>query len=436
MFNAGQVRNIHFPFDVEIDTAMCVASEMVAELDLTDQDVTKIAEMIDAAILALVPEWKPGVAIDETCCDGEDVDNEGNDGMVGVHDPMKNVSSEGTIEENPSYSAREETVSPSRVEGLMYGRFEEVTYQCHRSEIPTQEAEECTASSEASEVSHDADWSLTDSMSSHEYQILLPMNKPAFEECSGVTMNTRESTTTVAFTELVESKWKAGYANFVHKIWEDIVHLHPCDGVDDDNGVAGVFGPSLQPECYQQEVNGQELMSKLPVLQQGLNGDDDDVSQELAELEVRHQQEMQELQRKHEAARTEIKNRWLQKKKVKYDDDDEHPTLNCECGNRSDILEGLENGLQSLRVEEETPCGFQTTLPCHYGSFNSSITSFDDLSSFEQETPRSHGVFEESTNLLSSVETVYFPSAAEVKSEEGQDAMEVLLFLQNFGIHK
>ena len=44
---------------------MSVASEMVAELDLSNQDVTTIAEMIDAEILALVPEWNPGVAVDE-----------------------------------------------------------------------------------------------------------------------------------------------------------------------------------------------------------------------------------------------------------------------------------------------------------------------------------------------------------------------------------
>ncbi|EFJ05946.1 hypothetical protein SELMODRAFT_136322, partial [Selaginella moellendorffii] len=55
----GCIRNIHFPFDVEADTALCVASEMVAELDLSDQDVTTIADMIDAEIVLLVPHWRP-----------------------------------------------------------------------------------------------------------------------------------------------------------------------------------------------------------------------------------------------------------------------------------------------------------------------------------------------------------------------------------------
>ncbi|KMT10717.1 hypothetical protein BVRB_5g118250 isoform B [Beta vulgaris subsp. vulgaris] len=52
-------RNIHFPFDIEADTSIAVASEMVHELDLTDQDITNIADMIDSEIRALIPEWSP-----------------------------------------------------------------------------------------------------------------------------------------------------------------------------------------------------------------------------------------------------------------------------------------------------------------------------------------------------------------------------------------
>ncbi|GJP57305.1 hypothetical protein CLOM_g16329 [Closterium sp. NIES-68] len=62
----GLVRNIHFPFNMEEDTAFSVASEMVEELALSDQDVTSIAEMIDAEIMKLVPDWKPGPSFDET----------------------------------------------------------------------------------------------------------------------------------------------------------------------------------------------------------------------------------------------------------------------------------------------------------------------------------------------------------------------------------
>ncbi|KAI7727602.1 hypothetical protein M8C21_012982, partial [Ambrosia artemisiifolia] len=55
----GHVRNIHFPFDTDNDTSIAVASEMVEELDLTDQDVSTIAEMIDAEISSCIPDWAP-----------------------------------------------------------------------------------------------------------------------------------------------------------------------------------------------------------------------------------------------------------------------------------------------------------------------------------------------------------------------------------------
>ncbi|XP_048329934.1 probable serine/threonine-protein kinase WNK3 isoform X1 [Ziziphus jujuba] len=55
--SSGHVRNIHFPFDIEADTAIAVASEMVEELDLTDQDVSTIAEMIDSEIRYHIPDW-------------------------------------------------------------------------------------------------------------------------------------------------------------------------------------------------------------------------------------------------------------------------------------------------------------------------------------------------------------------------------------------
>ncbi|MCL7023780.1 hypothetical protein MKW94_021758 [Papaver nudicaule] len=61
----GHARNIHFPFDIEVDTALSVASEMVVELDLTDQDVTTIADMIDSEIRSHIPEWVPGKGLDE-----------------------------------------------------------------------------------------------------------------------------------------------------------------------------------------------------------------------------------------------------------------------------------------------------------------------------------------------------------------------------------
>ncbi|XP_059304026.1 probable serine/threonine-protein kinase WNK3 [Lycium ferocissimum] len=57
--STGHVRNIHFPFDIEVDTANTVSSEMVEELDLTDQDVSAIADMIDSEIRSYIPDWAP-----------------------------------------------------------------------------------------------------------------------------------------------------------------------------------------------------------------------------------------------------------------------------------------------------------------------------------------------------------------------------------------
>lgn len=64
-FFAGHARNIYFPFDVEYDTALTVAAEMVSELDIDDQDVTKIADMIDGEISNLMSDGKPGLGIEE-----------------------------------------------------------------------------------------------------------------------------------------------------------------------------------------------------------------------------------------------------------------------------------------------------------------------------------------------------------------------------------
>ncbi|KAK7353981.1 hypothetical protein VNO80_19437 [Phaseolus coccineus] len=55
--SSGHIRNIHFPFDIEADTSTSVASEMVEELELTDQDVTTIARMIDSEIRYHIPSW-------------------------------------------------------------------------------------------------------------------------------------------------------------------------------------------------------------------------------------------------------------------------------------------------------------------------------------------------------------------------------------------
>ncbi|XWS33188.1 hypothetical protein CRYUN_Cryun22dG0057900 [Craigia yunnanensis] len=60
----GRVRNIHFLFFLDSDTALSVSSEMVEQLELADQNDVFIAELIDLLLLNLIPSWKPCVPID------------------------------------------------------------------------------------------------------------------------------------------------------------------------------------------------------------------------------------------------------------------------------------------------------------------------------------------------------------------------------------
>ncbi|XVF72990.1 hypothetical protein PTKIN_Ptkin12aG0165400 [Pterospermum kingtungense] len=60
--SCGRVRNIHFLFYLDSDTALSVAAEMVEQLELTDHDVAFIAKFIDYLIMKLLPGWKPSSA--------------------------------------------------------------------------------------------------------------------------------------------------------------------------------------------------------------------------------------------------------------------------------------------------------------------------------------------------------------------------------------
>ena len=55
------MRYIQFDFDVEADTAIIVAKEMIRELNLSCEDVMTIASMIDEEMVTLVPDWRPGI---------------------------------------------------------------------------------------------------------------------------------------------------------------------------------------------------------------------------------------------------------------------------------------------------------------------------------------------------------------------------------------
>ncbi|CAA3031710.1 probable serine threonine- kinase WNK9 [Olea europaea subsp. europaea] len=117
----GRVRNIYFPFDIEADTALDVATEMVAELDITDQDVTKIAEMIDNEIASLVPEWKRDSRIHES------IDHTNSNFCQNCS--LVEYLSTGDLGKNL------QVLQCSKHEcGAIHGRFEEITYQFEGSE--------------------------------------------------------------------------------------------------------------------------------------------------------------------------------------------------------------------------------------------------------------------------------------------------------------
>ena len=128
IFFSGRIRNIYFPFDVETDTALSVATEMVAELDITDQDVTKIADMIDGEIASLVPEWRPGPGIEET-------PRFANQGFC--HNCASNRTSTGSLMEyfsNP-YGTNLQLLQCCRNGcASMHGRFGEITFDVDESE--------------------------------------------------------------------------------------------------------------------------------------------------------------------------------------------------------------------------------------------------------------------------------------------------------------
>ncbi|KAK3000311.1 hypothetical protein RJ639_020676 [Escallonia herrerae] len=120
----SRIRNIYFPFDIENDTALSVATEMVAELDMTDQDVTKISDRIDGEIALLVPDWRPGPGIEET-------PRFANKSFC--NNCASNHTSTGSFMNFLSNHPNAKTLQMSHCAGngcaAMHGRFEEVTYQ-------------------------------------------------------------------------------------------------------------------------------------------------------------------------------------------------------------------------------------------------------------------------------------------------------------------
>jgi len=134
--DSGRVRNIYFPFDADADTALSVATEMVAELDITDHEVTHIAEMIDGEVGALLPHWTPGPGMD----DGDAAaDDDAPDASTAPSPCCKScrysVASSGgsSLDDYMSAAARRGCLCAE-----MHGRFEEITFQADEEQVQFQ----------------------------------------------------------------------------------------------------------------------------------------------------------------------------------------------------------------------------------------------------------------------------------------------------------
>ena len=101
----GHAQNIHFPFDIEADTSISVATEMVVQLDLTDQDVTAIAEMIDAEIRSHIPDWSFDESADnqvDDAANSESGSSEADDEISELHNDSGATNNGFTQEQLPS----------------------------------------------------------------------------------------------------------------------------------------------------------------------------------------------------------------------------------------------------------------------------------------------------------------------------------------------
>ncbi|XP_019058822.1 PREDICTED: serine/threonine-protein kinase WNK1-like [Tarenaya hassleriana] len=123
----GHVRNIYFPFDIETDTALSVATEMVAELDMDEHDATKISDMIDGEIACLVPGWRTGPDFQESPW----LDENSNI----CYNCTSNRTSMGSVMEflrnNPGANVIQCCGNGC---GSTHGRFEEITFELKQTE--------------------------------------------------------------------------------------------------------------------------------------------------------------------------------------------------------------------------------------------------------------------------------------------------------------
>jgi WNK lysine deficient protein kinase len=144
-----------------LDTALSVASEMIAELDIMDQDVISIAGMIDGEIASLVPEWR-------TEPENEETTNYANqsfcDNCVSNHTTVTDFLS-------PNEGGKNLQLPQCCTHGCasMHGRFEEIIFQ-------SEEYDDNHISKDAPNISSELDYlQYQESWNHHESRELSPV---------------------------------------------------------------------------------------------------------------------------------------------------------------------------------------------------------------------------------------------------------------------
>ncbi|KAI5569272.1 hypothetical protein POPTR_012G086700v4 [Populus trichocarpa] len=155
--STGHIRNIHFPFDVEVDTAIAVASEMVEELDLTDQDVSTIAAMIDSEIRSHIPGWAShNVSLENLVAEDSEPPFETKDDSS----PLSNESipSPGSLVLERLPSGRKYwSDSPKDVDGNSPSKLGRSNLSCHEPSLSCPNAARSNGQLEAESMSDDDD---------------------------------------------------------------------------------------------------------------------------------------------------------------------------------------------------------------------------------------------------------------------------------------
>ncbi|XP_050204885.1 probable serine/threonine-protein kinase WNK6 [Mercurialis annua] len=109
--NGSRVRNIHFLFYLDGDTALLVSSEMVEQLELEDQNINFIAELIDLLLLNLIPNWTPCVQVEHLL---RNKSHKSRDNQKNYKSPSEN--GDHIVQKATSYSSNLDSGSVSRTQ--------------------------------------------------------------------------------------------------------------------------------------------------------------------------------------------------------------------------------------------------------------------------------------------------------------------------------